>query len=176
MARKAAKQTARRNTEILNRTHVVAFVVNVFYLLLRALIFRDSFTRKSLLLYVCFTAPALAIEAVFERNGRPKYNGNDLGRSGDDLEASGITEWLWDVLYWTWGCIIVTGVVGDWAWWLYAVVPLYSLWLAYTTFSNVRSGFGAGPPSADGDSNSQATGSKRQQKIEKRGGQSTRTR
>jgi len=51
-----------------------------------------------------------------------------------------------------------------------AVIPLYAGWLAYTTFTGARQGF-AGLAGTDGDSAADVTGSKRQQKLEKRGGQ-----
>jgi hypothetical protein len=58
----------------------------------------------------------------------------------------------------------------DRAWWLWAVVPLYSVWLAYTTFMGMRSGFAG---MGGGSEQAAAAGgeSKRQKKLEKRGGQ-----
>ena len=74
---------------------------------------------------------------------------------------------MWDVLYWTYGCVLLAAVAGDWAWYLYAVVPMWSAYLAYTAFGGAKqmvSGLaGAG---AEG---SQGGQSKRQQKLEKRG-------
>lgn len=90
---------------------------------MRALIFRNSFSRSSLLLFVLLSAPAVGIEIVFELNSRPVYASNapgaDLKKSGQDLEAKGLTEWMWDVLYWTWGVIALAAVIGDYAWYLY---------------------------------------------------------
>lgn len=93
-----------------------------FYLVLRALIFRRTFTKSSLLAYALLSAPSIGIEFMFERNSRPTYNGNELRNSGEDLEAKGLTEWMWDVLYWTWGCLVLAAVVGDRAWYLYVSV------------------------------------------------------
>ena len=76
---------------------------------------------------------------------------------------------MWDVLYWTWGCMGAVCVFGDRAWWLWIIVPLYSVWLAYTTFMGMRSGLAGMGGSEAGDG---PTGeSKRQKKMEKRGGQ-----
>ncbi|WPH03171.1 Hypothetical protein R9X50_00604700 [Acrodontium crateriforme] len=179
MAQKAQKTLATRNTATLNRTHLLSLGINVFYLLLRTFIF----TRK-LLPYILISTPALLIEFWFERAARPAYtnNGNgqqELKKAGDDLEAKGLTEWMWDVLYWTWGVIVLVAVAGDWAWWLYGVVPLYSAWLAFSTFKGVRSGLmgGAGGAGEDMTSAGAATGqSKRQAKLEKRGGQQVKYR
>ena len=116
---KAAKTLAVRNTAVLNRTLYLTGIIHSFFWLLRALIFRSSFTRKSLILYIIFSLPQLFIQFQFERIGRPTYGAQpgDLRRSGDDLEAKGLTEYMWDVTYWTYGCIILAAVLGDWAWW-----------------------------------------------------------
>lgn len=58
---------------------------------------------------------------------------------------------------------------------MWIVVPLYSVYLAYSTFTGMKSGlsgFGGGA-GAGGDGESAGTGaeSKRQKKMEKRGGQ-----
>jgi hypothetical protein len=137
----------------------------LLYHLLRLLLF----TRK-LLPYILLTCPSLLIEFWFERIARPTYGTDgDLKRAGEDLEAKGLTEWMWDVLYWTWGCVVLVAIAGDWAWWAYAAVPVYSAYLGFTTYSGVRQGMaglgGGGEGSAGGGQ------SKRQAKLEKRGGQ-----
>lgn len=60
-------------------------------------------------------------------------------------------------------------VFGDRAWWLWIVVPLYSIWLAWTTFMGMKSGL-AGMGGA-GEADGMVAESKRQKKLEKRGGQ-----
>lgn len=85
------------------------------------------------------------------------------------MGASGLTEYMWDVLYWTWGCMGAVCVFGDRAWWLWVVVPLYSVWLAYTTLTGMRSGLAGMGGGAPGDEH--VGESKRQKKMEKRGGQ-----
>ncbi|KAI9813954.1 MAG: hypothetical protein M1832_006039 [Thelocarpon impressellum] len=194
MAQKAAKQLARRNTTILTRTHLITLSVHLVFLALRYLLHIHSST--SLTLYLCLSAPALFIEFWLERIGRPSYvaESGELRRGGEDLEAKGLTEWMWDVVYWSWGCVGIVAVAGDWAWWLWvryrppgegevdadvaasqAVIPLYSAWLAYTTFGGLKKGIGgmaggAQPDASDGAAGPQA-GSNRQRKMEKRGGQ-----
>ena len=84
---------------------------------------------------------------------------------------------MWDVVYWTWINVVLVALVGDWAWWFYAVVPAYSGYLAFTTYSGMRSGFsglsaGAGGQGGEGAGSGSASGqSKRAAKMEKRGGQ-----
>lgn len=77
---------------------------------------------------------------------------------------------MWDVVYWTWACIVLVTLLGDWAWWLYAAVPLYSGYLAFTTYTGMRKGMGGlmGGGAADQAGTAQGQ-SKRQSKLEKRG-------
>lgn len=113
--------------------------------------------------------PTLVIEFYLDRVGRPRYNEDGSLRSaGEDLNATGLTEYMWDVLYWTEGCIAAVCIFNDRAWWLWVVVPLYSVYLVYTTVMGVKEGFagmGGGAEGADG----QAPMSKTQMKKEKKG-------
>ncbi|KAL1977486.1 hypothetical protein VTN31DRAFT_345 [Thermomyces dupontii] len=165
MAQKAAKSLASRNTATLNRTHLITFILHTVFLLLHFLFNRP----RSLKPYFALTLPALGIEFYLERLGRPRYHSQDgsLRSAGADLGARGLTEYMWDVLYWTWGCMGAVCVFGDGAWWLWIAVPLYSIWLVVTTVSGMRKSF-AGLGGVDGPA---APMSKRQQKLEKRGGQ-----
>ncbi|KAL8653754.1 MAG: hypothetical protein Q9226_003718 [Calogaya cf. arnoldii] len=172
MAQKAAKQQAARNTAILKRTHLISLAITIFFVLLRLLVFRASCTRATYLLYALLSAPAFAIEFWFERTGRPVTASNgELKKSGEDLEAKGLTDYMWDILYWTWGCTVTATILGDMAWWGYLVVPLYSVWLAWTTFGGMRKGMAgmAGGGTSAGTANGAI--SNRQNKQEKRGGQ-----
>jgi hypothetical protein len=110
------------------------------------------------------------LEFVLERGSRPTISENgEVKRAGDDLEAKGLTEWMWDVIYWSWSNVILATLVGDWVWWAMLVVPAYSAWLVWGTYSGMRGmmGGGAQPQEAAGP----AAQSKRQAKMEKRGGQ-----
>ena len=138
--------------------------IHIFYHLLRLFL-----STRKLLPYILLSFPSLLIEFWFERIARPTYTPDgDLKRAGEDLEAKGLTEWMWDVLYWSWGCVVLVAVAGDWAWWAYAAVPVYSAYLGFTTYSGVRQGMAGFGGGAEGGGGGQ---SKRQAKIEKRGGQ-----
>jgi hypothetical protein len=93
----------------------------LFFIFIRVLLFLSNTTRKSILLYILFSAPGLLIQFWFERIGRPVYGSEpgELRRAGEDLEAKGLTEFLWDILYWTYGCVLFAAVIGDRAWWLF---------------------------------------------------------
>ena len=119
------------------------------------------------------SAPAILIELYFESLSRPSYTPDGgVRKPGEDLEAQGLTELMWDVLYWTWGNVVLVALAGDWAWWLYLAVPAYSAWLAFTTYSGVRKGFaGVGMGGGEGEGTATGAQSKRAAKMEKRGGQ-----
>lgn len=171
---KAAKTLATRNTSLLNRTHLTTLSLHLIYLLLHFLFNRP----RSLTLYLIFTTPTLAIEFYLERLGRPRYKtpgagaggGSTLRSAGEDLDAPGLTEYFWDVMYWTWGCMGAVCVFGDRAWWLWVIVPLYSAWLLYSTFAGLKGGMAGMAGLGEGATGGEGTESKRQKKMEKRGG------
>lgn len=163
---KAAKTLAVRNTARLKQTHLITLAIHSTFLFL-------SFTlRRSLSLkrYALLSLPGLVIEFYLDRLARPVYKPDgSLQRAGEDLDAKGLTEFMWDVLYWGWINLILVMVFGNRAWWLYLVVPGYAAYSAYTTATGLKgqlSGLAGG--GGEGGTESQ---SKRQQKMEKRGGQ-----
>ncbi|KAI9927643.1 hypothetical protein MW887_003264 [Aspergillus wentii] len=146
---KAAKNLAARNAALLLRTHIITACLHAVFLFLHWTFNRPGAMKP----YFLLACPTLAIEFYLERLGRPQFHAADgsLRSAGEDLGASGLTEYMWDVLYWTWG------------------LPVYTVWLAYSTFTGMKSGLAGmgGAPDAP-----QAAGeSKRQKKVEKRGGQ-----
>ncbi|RMZ66427.1 DUF788 domain-containing [Pyrenophora seminiperda CCB06] len=166
MAQKATKTLAASNTKRLNQTLYTSLAVHVVWWLLRALVFRASFSRKSLVLYLLLSAPQLLIQLYLERLSRPSFTADGaVKRPGEDLDAKGLTEYMWDVVYWTYACIIMTALLGDYAWFLWAVIPAYSVYAAWGMYTGMRGGYqdAAGVP--------QPQASKRQAKMEKRGGQ-----
>ncbi|KAF1919489.1 hypothetical protein BDU57DRAFT_546139 [Ampelomyces quisqualis] len=165
MAQKATKTLAASNTSRLNQTLYLTLFIHLLYWALRGILYRSTFTRRSLLLYLLLSAPQLAIQFLFERQSRPVLTPDGaLTRAGEDLEAKGLTEYMWDVVYWTYGVIFFVAVTGDWAWWLWSVIPAYSVYAAWTTYTGMRGGYtdAAGVPQPQ-------AASKRQAKMEKRG-------
>ena len=53
----------------------------------------------------------------------------ELKRAGEDLDAKGLTEWMWDIVYWTWGVITLAAIFGKWAWYLAIAVSYTHLTL-----------------------------------------------
>ena len=84
-----------------------------------------------------------------------------------------MTEYMWDIVYWTWICLGATCVFGDRGWWLFLAVPVYSAYAGYKAVGGIREGFaGLGGGGQGQDQGAQPAGeSKRQKKMEKRGGQ-----
>lgn len=161
---KAAKSLATRNGAILTRTHIISAALHLLFLLLHF-----AFQRpRSLKPYFFLAVPTLAIEYYLDRMGRPRYNEDGSLRSaGEDLNATGLTEYMWDVLYWTQGCIVAACLFNDRAWWLWTVIPLYSVYAAYSAVMGVKKGF-AGMGGGAGEE-VDAPKSKTQMKKEKRG-------
>ncbi|OQD67329.1 hypothetical protein PENDEC_c039G05258 [Penicillium decumbens] len=165
MAQKAAKSLASRNAAVLNRTHLISAILHLLFLFLRFVFQRPGSLKRYLFLGV----PSVVIEFYLDKVGRPRYNEDGSLRSaGEDLNATGLTEYMWDVLYWTHGCLVAVCIFNDRAWWLWAVVPLYSVYLAYTTIMGVKKGFAGMGGGGEGE-NYDAPKSKSQQKKEKRG-------
>lgn len=69
--------------------------------------------------------------------------------------------------------MVLAAGVGDRAWWLFIVIPAYAVYLGYTTFMGAKQGMAglAGPAGEDGAQGQTSGTSKRQAKLEKRGGQ-----
>ena len=164
MAQKAAKSLAVRNTSRLKQTHLITLILHAVFLLL-AFTLRRSLSLKR---YILLSAPGLIIEFYLDRLARPAYNADgSLRRAGDDLDAKGLTEFMWDIIYWTWINLVVVILFGNRAWWLYLAVPGYAVYAAVTTASGLRGMLG-GMAGAGGDGEVQ---SNRQKKMEQRGGQ-----
>jgi hypothetical protein len=161
---KASKTLAASNTARLNQTLYLTLAFHLLFWLLRAALHHRTFTRYSLLYYLLFASPQLAIQFLFERQSRPSTSASGTFRAGEDLDAKGLTEYMWDVVYWTYGCLVVVSLVGDWGWWAWAVVPAYAGWSAWTTWRGFQGAYtdSAGVPQPE-------AASKRQEKREKRG-------
>jgi hypothetical protein len=79
---------------------------------------------------------------------------------------------MWDIVYWSWINIGLVILFGNRAWWLYVVVPAYSIYLAATMVGGMKGMLGGmGAAGGDGAGAGSEAESKRQKKMEKRGGQ-----
>jgi hypothetical protein len=171
MANKAAKSLAVRNAAALKQMHIITLLVHSIFLFSRAIRFH-SITLRSFGVYLLISVPAAMFEFWFEKNSRPTYNSlGDLETAGDDLEAKGLTQYFHDVLIWTHFTIAMSAVFGNKAMWLWAVVPVYSVYAAFKAYGGVKDAMGGLTGSAGQPDSGDGAQSNRQKKLEKRGGQ-----
>lgn len=128
MAQKAKKDRAKANTTALTNLHIGSLTVHTIFLLSHFLLGR----HRSLPTWGLLSTPSLICEYVLETSGRPKYDAatGTLKNAGEDLAAQGLTEYMFDVIWVTWGVVVLASLFGNWAWFLWAVVPAYGLYMA----------------------------------------------
>lgn len=128
MAQKARKDRAKSNSAALNNLHIGSVIVNGVFLLLHFV-----FRTRSLLLWFILSLPSFACQIALEKTGRPSYDPatGALKSSGEDLGAAGLTEYMFDVIWVTWGAAILVALFGNWAWFLWGVVPAYGAYKAF---------------------------------------------
>lgn len=145
MAGKARKDLAKANAAALSNLHLASIALNSTFVL-----FSFFIRSRSLLAYSLLSIPALACQYILESSGRPKYttaNGKStLRTAGEDLSAPGLTEYMFDVIWVTWACLVSVLAFGNRAWWLYAVVPVFGAWKAWGLLGAARGMMGAGQP------------------------------
>lgn len=74
-------------------------------------------------MYALTFALAAWLQLQLESVGRPKFDSKGaLLSSGSDLGQAGLTEYMFDILYLTWGIQLLVACTTTWAWWLYLVV------------------------------------------------------
>lgn len=78
-------------------------------------------------------------------------------------------EYMWDVIYVTWGCLVGVALLGEWVWWFWAMVPAYAVYTGVSMFMGFRKSFGGAGDA--GEAEAPQGMSNRQKKLEKRGGQ-----
>jgi hypothetical protein len=127
MAQKAKKDRAKANAAALQNLHIGSLTVHTIFMLSHFLLHR----HRSLPLWGLFSAPSLICEYVLESSGRPKYDASTgaLKNAGEDLGAQGLTEYMFDVIWVTWGAVVLVALFGNWAWWLWMVVPAYGVYM-----------------------------------------------
>ena len=135
MAQKARKDRAKSNTTALNNLHLGSLIVNGLFLLLHFV-----FRSRSLLLWLVLSLPSFVCQFTLERTGRPSYDPEtkSLKSSGEDLAAPGLTEYMWDVIWVTWAAAVLVALFGNWAWFLWGVVPAYGAYKAFGMMGAAR--------------------------------------
>lgn len=115
--------------------HLSALILNILFLALSTL-----WLKRSLTLYTILSIPSFACQFVLERTGRPSYvaDGKTLVKSGEDLAAPGLTEYMFDVIWVTWASLVAVLMFGEKGWFTWLVVPVYGLYTAWGLFGKAR--------------------------------------
>ena len=148
MAQKAKKELAKSNTAALSNLHLGSLIVNALFLL-----FWLVFRSRSLLAWFILSLPAFFCQFTLERTGRPSYEQSTktLRVAGEDLAAPGLTEYMWDVVWVTWGAVLLVIFAGNWAWLVWALVPAYGAYKGYGLLGIARQMTGMGGMNAGAD-------------------------
>lgn len=135
MAQKSKKDRAKANTSALNTLHIGTLSVNVLFILFNLFI-----KRRSILAYGVLSIPSLVAEYILESTGRPKFDPSTkaLKSSGEDLAAPGLTEYMFDVIWVTWFCLVSVIVFGNWGWICWSVIPIFGAYKGYGLLGMAR--------------------------------------
>jgi len=135
MAQKAKKDRAKANISALNTLHIGTLTVNVLFILFNLL-----FKRRSLIAYIILSMPSFIAQYTLETSGRPKFDATTkaLKSAGEDLAASGLTEYMFDIIWVNWLCLVAVIVFGNWAWLICLVVPAYGAYKGFGLLGMAR--------------------------------------
>ncbi|CDR42339.1 CYFA0S09e01486g1_1 [Cyberlindnera fabianii] len=168
MAGQSAKKQVASNTKILKEIHLITWTTLVFFGLFTLYFNRPASSKP----FIFFSLPSLASLFVLEKTGRPRVDDSGkIIRQGQDLSAEGLTEYLFDVIYYTIICQFLAFATGsNKMWWLYLAIPAFAGYKVYGLISAGKEMFGMGKkPAAQNAAPEESQKSKRQQKMEKRG-------
>jgi hypothetical protein len=134
MAQKAKKDRAKSNTSTLNTLHVGTLTLNTIFILFSLL------RSRSWIAYTILSIPSFIAQYILETTGRPKYDPTTkaLKSAGEDLAAPGLTEYMFDVIWVTWACLVMVMLLGNWGWVVWCVVPVYGAWKGYGLLGMAR--------------------------------------
>ncbi|GMM38463.1 Snd2 protein [Saccharomycopsis crataegensis] len=173
MAGASQKKIAASNKKILKEIHLISCSI----LAISAVAVFAFHRPASVKPFVIFNIPLLVCQAILESTGRPKYGpeGSKLSGTVADLRQEGLTEYMFDIIYFTGIEDILMILCGsNKVWWLYIAIPAFaiykSFWLLKLGKNLLGIGKGKGAPmQEDNDVADEPTKSKRQAKMEARG-------
>lgn len=170
MASSSLKKTASSNTTKLNQLHQITTGILVLCFGLIWLFQRP----KNYYPFLIFQSPLLGCEWFLEKIGRPvfKYDTvsqyDKLVKSGQDLSQLGLTEYLFDVIYFTWILDILVLIIGrNFVWYIWLVVPGFIVYKFSGFILPFLPSFKRNNSSESDKASSEPQKSKRQQKLEK---------
>jgi SRP-independent targeting protein 2/TMEM208 len=98
-------------------------IINIAFIVLRLFLRRSLSSWTLYILYLLSFALAGFIQFQLESFGHPTFDENGgVIKSGEDLGQAGLTEYMFDILYLTWGIQILVAVTTIHAFWLYLLV------------------------------------------------------
>jgi hypothetical protein len=141
MAQKAKKDRAKANITALHNLHLGTLAMNCLFI-----IFNLVIKRRSLLAYFIFSIPSCIAQYILETSGRPKYDAatKTLKSAGEDLAAPGLTEYMFDIIWVTWLCLLAVIAFGNWGWLIWTVVPIYGAYKGFGLLGMAKGMLGNG--------------------------------
>ncbi|KAJ1021093.1 hypothetical protein NDA16_003879 [Ustilago loliicola] len=120
MARGSAKKTTSGNTFLLTLLRNGFLATNTIYLVVRFWLLRSSMTKRTIFGYVASEAIAVALWLTLQ----------SMAAQGNDLQQSGLTQYMFDIIYVTWFVQLASLVWGKF-WYLYLIIPAYAGYVIY---------------------------------------------
>ncbi|GHJ86865.1 hypothetical protein NliqN6_3267 [Naganishia liquefaciens] len=161
MARAATKKVAGNNDQYIANLKKGMAVANLSAILLRV-IFRRPRVPGYFALFI--NVAAFAVSAAVSNHlitiGTPKKDPRTgyVTVAGADLDGRGIIEWMWDTIYITWACTILSAILGEKIWYLWLTVPAIAIWKAYELFKPFISGMRGQAAASGAPAGGQTTG------------------
>ncbi|WFC97433.1 hypothetical protein MYAM1_000146 [Malassezia yamatoensis] len=124
MAKGAQKRIAASNNSAVRTLQYGFLLSNTIHLLLNFWVWRSPATYRWQFIALYVVSEAIA--------GFIAWQLTCMAHAGDDLRQSGLTAYMFDVVYITWFVHIATALVSRRFWWTYAVIPMYASYLLYT--------------------------------------------
>ncbi|CAG8612245.1 7117_t:CDS:2, partial [Diversispora eburnea] len=104
------------------------------YFIFRISYHYDSFTFWIATKYLITCGISLFLWKQLVSYGTPRFRPNgSVDWPGEDLNAEGLTAYMFDVIYVTW-FVHITSMFFEWAWWFYTVIPLFGAYKIWTLF------------------------------------------
>ncbi|TKY88400.1 hypothetical protein EX895_002752 [Sporisorium graminicola] len=120
MAKGSAKKTASGNTFLLTLLRNGFLATNTIYLLVRFWLFRSSVTKGTVFGYVVSEVIAVGLWLTLQ----------SMAAQGNDLQQSGLTQYMFDIIYVTW-FVQLASLVWSKFWYLYLIIPGYGGYVIY---------------------------------------------
>ncbi|KAI8147110.1 hypothetical protein BJV82DRAFT_376812 [Fennellomyces sp. T-0311] len=165
MANASAKKLAIQNDKILDNLRKGFMIVHITFLSYRVFYNWATFTTAQLALYVMTTGVSMFMYSTLESTGRPYYDATGtLIKSGEDMNAEGLTAYMFDIIYVTWFTQMMAAFVSTKFWYTFLVIPGYATYkLLPMAISQIRKARAQG-----GAEEAEGSKSKRQEKMEKK--------